>query len=321
MYDIIGDIHGHAHKLEELLGKMGYIMESGHYQHRDGTRRAVFVGDFIDRGPAIRRTLEIVQGMVQAGTALAVMGNHEFNAIAYHTPAASENEWLRPHTEKNIEQHEESLTQLGGSKGIHPWLAWFRELPFSLDLGDLRVVHACWDPWAIPFLEQAQKRHGGVTTDFMVESLRKSEPGCRDLYWALEWSLKGKELHLPPGCTFPDKSNRTRDAVRARWFARPLGANYFDYTFPEPKAGLGLNIPVSATALAQVNLGNTDGSFYPSEDPPVFFGHYWLPCPPSPGLQTSNVVCLDYSVAIDGCLCAYRWDIETPLSQGSFVTV
>ena len=63
-YDIIGDIHGHADKLEELLKMLGYKYSGGHYGHLDNPRQAVFVGDFIDRGPAIRRTLEIVKGMV-----------------------------------------------------------------------------------------------------------------------------------------------------------------------------------------------------------------------------------------------------------------
>ena len=48
-YDIVGDVHGQADKLEALLLAMGYRQHAGAYWHP--TRKAIFVGDFIDRGP------------------------------------------------------------------------------------------------------------------------------------------------------------------------------------------------------------------------------------------------------------------------------
>lgn len=83
-YDIIGDIHGHADKLEALLGRMGYEQTVNGWRHAE--RIAIFVGDFIDRGPHQLRTVSIVKAMVESGAARAVMGNNEFNAIAWHTP-------------------------------------------------------------------------------------------------------------------------------------------------------------------------------------------------------------------------------------------
>ena len=56
-FDIIGDIHGHAGKLIKLLEKLEYNKIDGTYQHSDSDRKAVFVGDYIDRGPEIRETL------------------------------------------------------------------------------------------------------------------------------------------------------------------------------------------------------------------------------------------------------------------------
>ena len=53
-------------------------------------RRAVFVGDLIDRGPAQLRILDIVKLMVDSGSAQVVMGNHEFNAIAYATAESTD---------------------------------------------------------------------------------------------------------------------------------------------------------------------------------------------------------------------------------------
>ncbi len=74
MYDIIGDIHGHAPALKELLHKMDYKVVNGVWQHPG--RKVIFVGDYIDRGPAIRETLDIVRTMAENDTAIALMGNH-----------------------------------------------------------------------------------------------------------------------------------------------------------------------------------------------------------------------------------------------------
>jgi hypothetical protein len=93
--DVIGDIHGHADKLEALLRRLGYTRKGDAWRHPE--RTAVFVGDFIDRGPAQLRSVDIARRMVDAGTALAVMGNHELNAIAWHTPdPGNPGEYLRP---------------------------------------------------------------------------------------------------------------------------------------------------------------------------------------------------------------------------------
>lgn len=82
MIDLIGDIHGHADQLEALLQKLGYTKTNGAYAHPEHT--VLFVGDYIDRGPKIRETLEIVKAMVDSGNAIALMGNHEYNARCFH---------------------------------------------------------------------------------------------------------------------------------------------------------------------------------------------------------------------------------------------
>ncbi len=79
-FDIIGDVHGCADELEQLLEMLGYLphREGGvpHYRHPEG-RRAIFLGDLVDRGPRIVDTLTIVMTMVAEGQALCVPGNHE----------------------------------------------------------------------------------------------------------------------------------------------------------------------------------------------------------------------------------------------------
>ncbi|MGX1674470.1 polynucleotide kinase-phosphatase [Streptomyces sp. NPDC055400] len=71
-FDIIGDIHGCAFELETLLTRLGYADGV----HPDG-RKAVFVGDLVDRGPDSPGVLRRVMSMVKSGHALCVPGNHE----------------------------------------------------------------------------------------------------------------------------------------------------------------------------------------------------------------------------------------------------
>ena len=76
-FDIIGDVHGCATELEDLLDELGYRRDaSGVFQPSHG-RSAVFVGDLVDRGPRIAEVLRIAIDMVAAGAAFAVPGNHD----------------------------------------------------------------------------------------------------------------------------------------------------------------------------------------------------------------------------------------------------
>ena len=110
-YDLIGDVHGCALTLEHLLDRLGYHKQGGVWRHP--SRMAVFLGDIIDRGPRIREALHIVHDMVEAGQALCIMGNHEFNALGWSTPAlpGSGQRYVREHTPRHARLLNETLTQ------------------------------------------------------------------------------------------------------------------------------------------------------------------------------------------------------------------
>ena len=72
-YDVIGDIHGYADALRRLLIKLGYTEVDGAFRHE--SRKAIFVGDFVDRGPEQREVLRIARAMCEAETAFALLGN------------------------------------------------------------------------------------------------------------------------------------------------------------------------------------------------------------------------------------------------------
>lgn len=305
MYDVIGDVHGHADELEALLARLGYRPANGAWRHPE--RTAVFVGDFLDRGPKIRETLRLVRPMLEQGSALAVLGNHEWNAFCWHTddPGAP-GAHLRPHNAKNLAQHEATLAQVPEAE-LASHLAFLKTLPVRLELPSANVVHACWDEVAFHVVDEALARHGGLTDAFLVE-------GSHDeslLFAALEIALKGKEMALPPGDSFKDKDGVERTLARVRWYAPPAGHTVASYALPS-FAGLS-DAPLPAKVIAEARP-------YPKDKPPVFFGHYWLEdAEPSP--LADNAVCLDYSVARGGFLCGYRLDEEGRVDLRQFETV
>jgi hypothetical protein len=305
VYDVIGDVHGHADELEALLARLGYRVTRGAHRHPE--RTAVFVGDFLDRGPKIRETLRIVRPMLEEGSALAVLGNHEWNAFAWHAedpdvPGAH----LRRHDPKNLKQHEATLAQVPAPE-LSSHLAFLKTLPVRLELDGANVVHACWDEVAFPVLDEALARHGGITDAFLVEGSDQESL----LYDALEIALKGKEMTLPPGESFQDKDGVDRDKARVRWYTPPDGHTVASYSLPR-FAGLS-EAPLPAKVIAEARP-------YPTDRRPVFFGHYWLD-DPKPAPLAPNVVCLDYSVARGGFLCGFRLDQEERIDSHRFATV
>ena len=74
-FDIVGDVHGCAAELRDMLSLLGYQRTEHGFVHE--SRRMVFVGDLVDRGPDVVGVLRDVLGMVQSGTALCVIGNHD----------------------------------------------------------------------------------------------------------------------------------------------------------------------------------------------------------------------------------------------------
>ena len=80
-FDMIGDVHGCFDELAELLTRLGYDQTaSGGYHHPEG-RRAIFLGDLVDRGPAIPAVVRLVMAMVTSGDAFCIPGNHDVKLV------------------------------------------------------------------------------------------------------------------------------------------------------------------------------------------------------------------------------------------------
>lgn len=299
MTDLIGDIHGHADELRQLLAKLGYSEKGGVYSHPD--RKVLFVGDYIDRGPKIRETLHIVRNMVESGNAIALMGNHEYNALCFHLKDAN-GAYLRQHTDKNIKQHQETLHQFHANKKEYDdFLDWFMGLPLFYESETFRAVHACWDAMNIEYLQQELK-DARLTHDLIHQS---AQEGNR-LHEPIEDTLKGKELRLPKGYHFEDKDKTIRKAIRIKWWEDPGGRTYRDLSVLP-----GDHLPEQLIDDEKFSLAD----FYGPDEKAVFFGHYWLTGHPAPFRE--NICCLDYSVAKGGRLVAYRYSGERGLEGGN----
>ncbi|MEO8119078.1 MAG: metallophosphoesterase [Rhodoferax sp.] len=307
-YDIIGDIHGQADKLHALLAHLGYENQNGAYRHPD--RTALFVGDFIDRGPQQLSSVMTVRRMVDAGSAQAVMGNHEFNAIAWHTPdPMNDGEYLRPRRGawglKNRDQHTAFLKEVEGNPVLHQEVIdWFMTLPLWLDLTGVRVVHACWHAEYMNTLRPFLTLKNQLTPKLMVLASRSASVEFR----TVEGLTKGLEVQLPDGHSFRDKDGHARRDVRIRWW-EANATTYRDLALmPDDMRNRLPTLPLETDSRSQY-----DGT------KPVFFGHYWMTG--SPVVQTPTVACVDYSAAKDGPLVAYRWDGEPALNNNNFVSV
>lgn len=296
-YDIIGDIHGCSSSLKLLLEKLGYISNSGVYQHP--SRKVLFLGDFIDRNPDQRGVIDIVRPMIKTGSAMAVMGNHEFNAIAYHAG-------YREHSEKNYKQHKAFLNAYESDKDDYAdVINWFKTLPLWLDLDGLRLIHACWDKAWILKIEKSYT--GNILTDTLLQK------SCNKDEWeydAIEALLKGKEIPLTDGKSFFDKDGNERNHIRIRWWDKT--ATTYKKAFMGPESAV--------THIPDDNIDVDHLVEYSHSEKPVFLGHYWLEGKPQ--LLATNIACVDYSVAKEGGkLTAYRWDGEQQLSNDKFIWV
>ena len=313
-YDIIGDVHGSADKLEGLLGALGYDEVDGAYR-LDG-HQAVFVGDLVDRGDDQVRVLDLVRAMDEAESARVVMGNHEFNAISWVTPHPDHRgEYMRTHRglrgAHNRRHHAQFLAQVGEGSPLHiSTIEWFRTLPLSLDLGGLRIAHACWHPASLAVLDKWVAPGAAVTDEFIVEANTR----YTEAFDAIEVVLKGPEVRLPEHLAFLDPEDAPRWAARIRWWDDaavslrdvaiiPGGSRTLD---GDPHPG-----------LPDVASDHADEFRY-TDAVPVFFGHYWFLGAPQPAAR--HAVCVDYSaVRPEGSLVAYRWAGEAVPTADRFV--
>lgn len=305
-YDIIGDIHGCARALESLLELMGYAKRNGVFQHP--TRKVIFVGDIVDRGPHIREALAIVYDMVMAGHAQMVMGNHEYNVYCHATTHPRRNAYLRKHTPHNDRLVAETFEQFANHPNdLKQYLEWFSHLPLFLDMGHFKVVHACWDDF---YIREYFKRFNTncISPEIMVESAESDS----FVGTIVDRLLRGSDIRLPDNYEI-----RSRDGFKRKFFRAKFWADnpqtYGDVVFqPDPLPDELYDQLLNEEEKMRLTT-------YPEDEVPVFFGHYWLQGRPK--AVKHNVCCLDYSAVKYDRLVAYRLDDELMIDSEKFIWV
>lgn len=307
-YDVIGDVHGMADKLHALLANLGYSCKDKVWQHPQ--RQALFIGDLIDNGVQTEAVLTTVKNMVDAGTAQAVMGNHELNAVGYATRHSVTGQYLREHNDANTAHHQAFLDSLPSAEQRAPWLAWFKTLPVFLDLGKVRFIHACWHQPSFTDIQPYLNADNSLKEDAWEAVFEENTAPFN----AIENLLKGIEVDLPKGMSFLDHKGKRRYSTRISWWLQHADSMADMVHIPTPS--------VNAEVLQQLALIPADEALLQRScyqgSCPVFFGHYWLKAPPR--ILHSKAACTDFSAGKDGPLAAYRWSGEQALNNQNFVT-
>jgi len=287
--DIIPDIHGQAEKLRVALQNLGWRRNGTTWLHPEPDRQIVFLGDFIDRGTENGAVIRIVRELMDAGRAQAIMGNHELNAIHFHTADPETGAPLRPHHDDNLAQHASFLKEFPlealQTKDV---LDWMRGLPLFIETEEFRAVHAAWVQSAIDDL----KRHtakGILSEDQLIRAGRKGDA----LYDLAEAVAKGPEARLPHPHSFVDQGKKVRRHVRVKWWNGDA-QNWRQVAMSVPDISQLPDSPLPDDLLTGI---------YPADAKPVFFGHYWMSGEPE--LQSVNALCLDYSAGENGPLASY----------------
>ncbi len=289
--DIIPDIHGQACKLHSALTTLGWQRSGTNWSHAEQDRRIVFLGDFIDRGPENGAVIKTVRELMDSGRAQAIMGNHELNALHYHTFDSDTGLPLREHSEKNTGQHKAFLNEFPtGAPKTKEALDWMMGLPLFIENDEFRAVHAAWIQSAIDGL-RLYAPNGVLSEEQMILAADTTDP----LHIFIEDLAKGPEGRLPNGCFFIDNGGHKRCHIHLKWW--------------KGDAKTWREAAMSIANLDQLPDGQLPASLktaiYPADEKPVFFGHYWMSGEPK--LQSKNALCLDYSVGKGGNLVTYTF--------------
>jgi protein phosphatase len=173
-FDLIGDVHGCASELVALLSALGYTVDGDAVTPPNG-RRAVFVGDYGDRGPDTPRVLRIVMGMAAAGTAICLPGNHDVKLVRK----------LKGRDVRITHGLADTLAQLEPEPpGFHAQVRDFLDNLVShavLDRGNLVVAHA-------GMKERYQGRSSGRAREFALYGETTGETDEFGLPVRLQWA-------------------------------------------------------------------------------------------------------------------------------------
>lgn len=254
-FDIIGDVHGCFDELTMLLEKLDYRIERVDYSNDNfgfkvsppSERRAVFVGDLVDRGPDSPSVLKLVMSMVNSGAAYCVPGNHDMKLQKYLN---GKNVQIKHGLEQTVEQ---LLSETDEFKNQAKEFLYGLVSHYVFDDGKLVVAHA-------GLKEEMQGRGSGAVRSFCMYGETTGETdefGLPVRYnWAAEYRGRAmvvyghtpvpkaqwlnKTIDIDTGCVFGGKLTALRypeeelvsiDAMKVYAEpSKPLEINQFNLT-------------------------------------------------------------------------------------------
>jgi len=170
----IGDIHGRADLLESLLRQIDEDCRL-----RPSRRPiVVFIGDYIDRGPASREVLDLLLGYEQTKETIFLRGNHETFVHRFLSEPAVLDEWrlcggletlvsygLKPSINPGVAEQRQLAKAL--AKSIpKPHLEFLDSLKLSFSCGDFLFVHAGIRP-GVPIRKQREEDLLWIREEFL----------------------------------------------------------------------------------------------------------------------------------------------------------
>jgi len=324
-YDIIGDIHGYCDELVLLLEKMDYIYDAskGYYNNQ---RKAIFVGDLIDKGPKIRETLQLVKQMCDNDNAICIMGNHEYNGVNFWDFRKDKNGYYRSHTHVNILQHVKTIETFKNNfeEWEYYYKKWFSTLPIIFETKRFRVVHASYHPLLPKLMDQMSKLYSkDIDINNAILELGREREKCDwfidgvNVSDIIESTLKGIEIVLPDGKSFKDNAGIIRTKSRVKWWINPTDNTYQNYLEDMTLE----QVSVDNIMIKTENINPYYSAGYSDDDKIVFFGHYCLDVDGPPKPFTKNVCCLDYGISKKKSLVAYRYDGESQIDETKYVVI
>jgi hypothetical protein len=311
--DIVGDVHGEFEALRALLNRLGYRPDGSHPDER----RLIFVGDLCDRGPDSPGVIRYVAGVVAAGRAQCLLGNHELNLLRGSPKPA--NGWFFA-TDHDRAKGKFLGCQQATAMERETFTDFFAGLPLALEREDLRVVHAAWHAESLSALDrelrertvlEVYRQHAAASERWAVQANVRERAKQEYQDWSRYLESEHKEVPLLSAIGALDEHFQMSNPVRVL------------------TSGVERLARTSFFASGKWRMVDRVAWWQDYADPvPVLFGHYWRWASPESAALYSrgernlfagvppnqwvgprrNAFCLDFSVGV-----RYR---ERPLRPG-----
>jgi len=250
--------------------------------------------------------MKMVRKMVENGNALAILGNHELNALIVHAKNKKGAPLVKS-PRKNFLSVFKTMEEFSSKN--EEWeshMKWLRSLPFFIETDGLRFVHACWSNDAIAYMKE-NLPSGKIKKKVIKALYKKPDSELSRNIWLV---TKGVYFTMPGNLKIKNNKGVTPQSFRTRWWEKPAGKTFNELSFESKYSLPEYTVPEQLLPI-----------YYPYEDsePLLFFGHY---CRGNgPVIVKSNLCCLDSCVTSKKVLTAYCWQGEKKLKEEHVVQV